>query len=236
MADQGGGAGKVIAWIFGGFCLLSLVCCGGAVLMFGVSEDSFVAVAGSGVPASETRDVTGFTGVLVAGSTDLEIVVGEDFSVALHADDNVLPLIVTEVVGTTLKISTTDSYSSGTDVRAVITMPAIAEVMIHGSGDIDVRGISGARFRAKIEGSGDVIAVGTVDVAIAEVSGSGDIDFYDLASTSAEVVVQGVGDVTVNASKELDVRIDGVGDVTYRGTPQVTKQISGVGSVTPRGD
>lgn len=234
MAEQGGGAGKLIAWIVGGLCVLGLVCCGAVVLLFQSVKSEFAGLPGSGVAASETRAVSGFTGVLVDGSTDLEIVAGEDFSVTLHADDNVLPLLVTEVVGTTLRISAKESYSAETQVRAVISMPTIDEVIINGSGDVQVRGVSGARFRAKIGGAGDVVATGKVDVAVAEISGSGSIDFDDLVSTRAEVVVRGAGDVYVAASKELDVRIDGVGDVTYSGAPEVTQKISGVGSVTPR--
>lgn len=55
--------------------------------------------SGSGNLATETRDVSGFTGVDVGGVFQVEITAQKEFGIEIDADDNLLPLIKTEVRG-----------------------------------------------------------------------------------------------------------------------------------------
>ena len=70
-----------------------------------VSDTTGVAmVVGSGIPASETRELPPFNRVELAGSNQVTIRVGGEQSVVVHADDNILDRVTTRVSGGKLSI------------------------------------------------------------------------------------------------------------------------------------
>ena len=79
--------------------LLVLPACG---LTFNLANSN--RVNGSGNTASETRDVSGFTEVSLEVPSTLYIEQGDTESLTIEADDNVLELIETEVVGSRLTL------------------------------------------------------------------------------------------------------------------------------------
>ena len=104
-------------------------------------------------------------------------------------------------------------------------------VAIHGSGDIDVKDLRAEKFKAEIQGSGDVSVAGRADEVEVEIQGSGDVKFEKLQAKRAAVEVQGSGDSTVNVSDELTVHLAGSGDVKYIGDPKVTQDGDASGKV-----
>ena len=66
-------------------------------------------VAGSGKVATETRAVVGFDAIALRGSITLELRQGEREGLELSADDNLLPLIETRVVGPPVNSNNTPS-------------------------------------------------------------------------------------------------------------------------------
>ena len=69
-------------------------------------------VAGSGNIVNENREVSNFKAIDVGGFFQVEIVAQKDFSVEVQADDNLLPLIKTEVSDGVLKIETSEKFNS----------------------------------------------------------------------------------------------------------------------------
>ena len=65
---------------------------------------SFGGVKGSGNVVKENRGVSDFTEIDVSNAIQVEIVAQKDFSVEVEADDNILPLITTEIRGNVLRI------------------------------------------------------------------------------------------------------------------------------------
>ena len=72
---------------------------------------NFGGVHGSGNVASDKRDLTGFRAVDVGGVFQVEITAQKEFSVEVEGDDNLLPLIKTEVDDGVLKIQTDGKLS-----------------------------------------------------------------------------------------------------------------------------
>src|SRR3982751_1352355 len=56
-------------------------------------------VKGSGHVVTESRDVPEFSGIDVGGIYKVDVTAQKDFAVVVEADDNLLPLIRTEVDG-----------------------------------------------------------------------------------------------------------------------------------------
>jgi hypothetical protein len=193
-------------------------------------------IQGSGVAKTEQRDVGKFDELSIQGGMDAVVTIGDQQSLTIEADDNILPIIETKVEDGKLIVQPAESYSSKTHVKLTITVPRLKGVAINGSGDVDVIGLNGAEsFAVAINGSGDVTAKGTAQSVSVAVRGSGDVKLQDLVAKNGKVAVAGSGDVTVNATDVLDVSVAGSGDVKYMGSPKLTKSIAGSGSVRKAG-
>ncbi|HEX7837536.1 MAG TPA: head GIN domain-containing protein [Kofleriaceae bacterium] len=194
----------------------------------------FTGIAGSGNAKSEVRQVGAFSAIDIAGATDADIAFAADSHVEISGDDNLVPLITTELHGDKLEIGTRQSVRPKLPLVAHITAPRINAVHVSGSGNITIHGVHGDNLTVSISGSGDIRGDGTVQQLTAKVNGSGDLELDQLAAERASVTISGSGDAKLAVGKSLDVTINGSGDVSYRGDPEVRKQINGSGSVIKR--
>ena len=110
--------------------------------LFGLKLEVGNSVRGSGNVRSEKRPVAGFSSVDVSGIFQVEIVSGKDYSVEVQADDNILPLIQTNVDGDTLRIEMGDKVSTRSDMIVRITAPNIERVETTGASKLTASGIS----------------------------------------------------------------------------------------------
>lgn len=85
----------------------------------------FKGVTGSGNIETAKRDVADFDRLEVSGVFDVEVTRGDAYSVEVTADDNILPLIRTEVDDRTLSIFADAKISKSSKLRVVITAPNI---------------------------------------------------------------------------------------------------------------
>jgi len=210
-------------------------------------------VSGSGTLKSETREVSGFTGIALSLNASVEIRQGGSEGVTIETDDNVLPLIETVVENATLKIrpTTRNTTFSTKKLKIVVNARNLDRIDIAGKGDIHAEalkvadlkaGISGAgdlRIKSleaealsiSIAGSGDFEAGGRADKVRANIAGSGDIKAGKLDAKAVEINIAGSGDATLWARNSLKVSIAGSGDVGYYGDAQLQNSIWGSGSV-----
>jgi carbon monoxide dehydrogenase subunit G len=229
-----------------GILLLPIVAMGCSITI-----NSQPPVTGSGVPLTETRSIENFESLSLATSADIVVTCGEEPSLTITGDDNLLPLITTNVVGNRLEIECDQNIRPRTQTTVQLTVPTLSSVSISGSGDITVKGMAATDADFSISGSGSIggdIAANSLDVSIAgngdvtctgsvpridiSVAGSGDVNLMNVAADNVEVSIAGSGAVAVNAEKSLDVSIVGSGDVTYSGSAQVSKSILGSGSIS----
>ncbi len=214
---------------------------------------------GSGHAATEKREVSGFHAVDLRGFGDLEIIQNDTEGLTLTGDDNVLPLITTEVdkEGTLrIGLKSNESVMTQEKLRISLSVKSLDAVALSGSGNVHARELKGkgaGEFGVSLAGSGNVtvekIEAGVLKVSLAgsgnvklggeapeqqvDVEGSGDYDTAQLKSKNVTLSVSGSGDASVWATDNLDVKVSGSGDVEYRGKPTVKKKVSGSGSVEP---
>jgi len=178
-------------------------------------------ITGSGHIVSQPRQTGGFDAVQTKGAVDLDIVIGAQTAVTVDMDDNLQPLIRTEVHGQTLVIDSTGSWTADHDPRVHITLPALTALAMQGSGDAVLKGLNGGDLALRISGSGDIDASGQVASLEVLLDGSGD----------ARVRVNGSGDVSLNVTQTLEASVYGSGDIRYRGDAKVISHVHGSGSV-----
>ncbi|MDH3283387.1 MAG: DUF2807 domain-containing protein [Acidobacteriota bacterium] len=193
------------------------------------------AIRGSGKIATETREISSFESLVVTGAADVELSIGEPLSLWIEADDNLLPLVTTDVRGERLVVSSRGSYSTRHGVRVRVAAPAVSSVKLAGSGTITIEGLDGGELELTVAGSGDIVVTGEVDSLDASVGGSGDIDGSRLVSRSVRARIAGSGDIDVHATEALTATIAGSGEITYRGDPpSIERSIAGSGSISAR--
>jgi hypothetical protein len=212
-------------------------------------------VDGSGVSATETRDVGEVTEVALTGGGTLIIVPGDTNRVIVTADDNVLPLVVTKTEGNKLTLTTKNGYAISEKVPITYTlfvkkleklsvtgsgtasgeglMGESLELSVTGSGDVTMKGLDQNAVSVRVTGSGNVALSGNANKLTAKVTGSGKVEANELKAGTADVTVSGSGDLNVWATDDLKVRVSGSGDVRYKGRPKIDEKVSGSGSVKP---
>ena len=189
-------------------------------------------VVGSGVRASQSREVAEFRAVRGSGSVDLIVRAGAERAVLVRGDDNLLERIETVVEDGELRVCVrSGGYRARQPLVVEISTPSLTALSLSGSGDAELSGLSGGDVSIQVSGSGDVRGSGTLDELEVSLSGSGDLNLSDLAARRVSVALTGSGDVQVRANEELTVALSGSGDVRYRGAPRVRKVVSGSGAV-----
>lgn len=188
-------------------------------------------VRGSGVRKTEQRDLPAFNSIDTSGAFDVEVTCQKFASFEIEADDNILPLVQTEVRDGVLHVTTTKSYSSTGGIKLRIEVPDLTSVKSTGAGKFNVSGVKNDKFEIQSMGAATVVASGQSKSVKISSTGAGKIDAHDLRANDADVSVTGAAGVDVYATDELDVNVSGAGRVTYSGNPKVNKKVSGAGQV-----
>jgi hypothetical protein len=188
---------------------------------------------GSGVSACDQREMAEFHSIEIRGPIDAKVRVGEERSVAVHADDNLLDHVVTRVEDglLILEMERDHNYRFDSDLCVEVGAPALDGLQICGSGDAEIQGLREGALRVSVAGSGKVSGSGAVDALTVSIAGSGDVSLFDVKARTASVSIAGSGDVELDVGEILSVEVSGSGDVRYRGQPRVTQSIAGSGSV-----
>src|SRR6059058_6495577 len=91
-------------------------------------------VRGSGVRKTEKRDLPAFTSIETTGAFEVEVTCQKPASFEIEADDNLLPLVETEVKGGVLRVTTTKHYSSRGSIALRIAVPNLESAKSTGAG------------------------------------------------------------------------------------------------------
>ena len=202
-----------------------------------------VAACDSGPPVTQTRTVgSEYTHLEVDGSLDLDVQLLNRPApgVQITAGEKAIDRIRTEVVDDTLRISTksrglTIGPDPLGDVSVSLGVSALSGLRVEGNAGVRLSGLSAKAFELRVNGSGDVVALGRVDNLEMESDGSADTDLSGLATQNADVRMDGSGDVDLRVARSLELVLEGSGDVTYRGGPTVSSRQEGSGDVTQVG-
>jgi hypothetical protein len=188
-------------------------------------------ITGSGVRLKEKREVASFTSIATEGAFDIEVVCQKPQSVEVEADDNLLPLITTEVSNNVLHIRSNRSYSVNDPIKVAISLPNLEGVSVSGAGKLDVAGIKNDKFEIDANGATTIRVAGETKLIDIDTNGAGKIDAHKLRSARGVVEAKGVARVDVNVTEQLEVTVSGPSHVTYEGDPVLNKTVNGPGTV-----
>ena len=212
-------------------------------------------IRGNGDEASEDRVITEFYELKSSGSFDVQITNGDEFSVVVNAESNIIPYIETYVTGNTLHLETRGLHNINNrlPMQVFVTTPQMRSIKQSGSGKITADYFESGGFELSVSGSGSISA--SVDAAVIDagisgsgkieifgsatqtnfnVSGSGRINSYDLETKNCDARISGSGSIYVSATDLVRATISGSGNVFYIGNPDIDTHISGSGRVISR--
>jgi len=211
-------------------------------------------IKGSGDITKQEVDISGAEKLIFSGLGEVIIEQGEENSLLIEADDNLIEYIRAEVSGDRLTIGFKKGVVSVIPTETpkfYLTIEKIENLKLTGAGSISGEGIDAdelviessglgiieieeidaEELMIEISGAGNVVMSGQAQEQKIKISGLGSYKAEDLISKDAEVEISGAGKATVYATETLDVNLTGLGSVEYLGDPSVTQKITGPGSV-----
>lgn len=208
-----------------------------AALIFTFSACRYLGkgVQGSGVRKTEKRDLGSFTAIQASGAYEMKVTCQQSASFEIEGDDNILPLIKTEVRDGVLHVHNEKSYNPSTVIVIRIGLADLNRFASNGAGDVSITNVKNDKLSINSTGATKIKAEGQTKFAEITVPGAAKIDASSLRVERAAVTVTGAAQVDVYASQQLDVTVSGVGQVTYSGNPPVVnKNVTGLGTVTKK--
>ena len=191
-------------------------------------------IAGSGKLERQKREVGSFSSISTEGAFDIEIVCQKPQSLEIQGDDNILPLISTEVSNNVLRIRSLHDYSTSEPITLKIAVPNLEGLSASGAGTLAVSGLKNDKLEIDASGAPTIKVSGETKVLDVDTSGAGKIDAHKLRATRAVVDSKGVSRVEVFAAEQLDVTVAGPSHVIYGGDPVVKQTVHGPGSIEKR--
>jgi len=180
---------------------------------------------GSGNVISEEREISAVSEVYVDGSGTLYLTQGEDVSLTIEAEDNLLKNITTQVIGDRLYIKQESnwlfSFLPTEPIHYYLTLPSVSVIEAAGSADVELETLTVDDLKIALSGSSDLTAV-TMQTADFQLSGSGsaDVSIETLESAALTGSFSGSSEVNivnlnadsfdVNASGSLDLQMSTV--------------------------
>lgn len=207
---------------------------------------------GSGNVINQTKSVKGVNDVSLDGTGTLIIQQGNQESLTIQAEDNIIPHIQSNVNGKKLSLSyDTNTPIPTKTVKFYLIVKDLSSISISGAGKVETGGLktqnlvistNGAgegnmsslninKLTVNLSGAGKMTMAGTATDQTITISGAGEYLARDLKSQSATITINGAGKGTLNVSNILKAIINGSGDISYLGNPQVSQQINGAGTV-----
>jgi hypothetical protein len=153
-------------------------------------------VRGSGDVTTETREVSGFTGIRLTGGGEIIIEQGDSEGLTIEAEDNLLEYLTSDVSGDTLELSIEEGYTLR-PTRSIIYRISVIDlegIEVEGGATITAENLSLDTLDINITGGGMLDLSGTVE---------------DMATRNGDQHRRG-GHLTVRA-ETLDVTINGAG-------------------------
>ncbi|MFD0992856.1 head GIN domain-containing protein [Tenacibaculum geojense] len=214
-------------------------------------------IKGNGNVINEKRPIDSFENVTVGGSFDVYLVDGKEGQVNLEGEENILPYIITEVDGKTLKIKFKNNTNIKTTRRLIVTVPfeqisavslggsgnvvvkkeiktSNASFSIGGSGDIEAM-VTASNIKGNIGGSGSIKLSGSTDDFKCSIAGSGSIHAYELTADNLKANIAGSGSIQTSVKTKIKANVVGSGSVYYKGNPKyVDSNAIGSGDVIKR--
>jgi hypothetical protein len=185
-------------------------------------------VKGSGIMKTEKRSLAPFDSLEVSCHGSIQVHTQGKEGLEISGDDNVIPLITTEVNEGILYIRSSKEYNSRDELVITVSAPDLKKFVFSGAGKASLSNVKNDRVEIALTGAGSLTASGETKEADITLSGAGSVDAKNLHAVNAKVNSTGVGSVEIYATGQLDAKSSGIGEINYFGSPKIVNRQAGV--------
>jgi len=154
---------------------------------------------GEGAVTGETRQIDAFSRIESSGGFHVAVGFGPASSMKVSAQANILPLIVTEVVGGTLRIRSSKGFTTSERVDVTLTTSQLERIELTGGSRGDVDGLAANAFDVALSGGSVLTARGTAKSLVLGVSGGSVGELEGLTASTIQVDLSGGSRVALRA-------------------------------------
>ena len=191
-------------------------------------------VQGQGPVTSETREVGAFSRIEASAGIRVVVRIGPSEAIEVTAQENLLPVIATDLRGDTLSIEASEDFTTLEPVTITVVVPALDGITLSGGSQAVIDGLDAESLELRIRGGAQVTAAGSVDSVELDAGGGATASLEDLSARVATVSMDGGATATLTASGEVSGTAAGGSRLTVLGDAVVSVEASG-GSVVARG-
>ncbi len=208
-------------------------------------------IRGNGNVKKETRTVSSFDAIDVSSAFDIYLTQGNNESLEIEADDNLLDVIITEVRGGVLKIYVKENIRNSKTMKAYISFKMLSSIELSGACDligqnnfkfdnldIEVSGASdiemnmtAAKVYLDLSGASDIEFAGSANTMVIDASGATDLHALDFEVKECSIDASGASTIRVFVTEDLSVDASGASTVRYKGKPGIQMDVSGASSI-----
>lgn len=218
--------------------------------VFTSAQGDHESISGNGKIITQDRNVSSFHAIRVNAGMDVELTQGSEVKLQVEADENLMPIIRTEVKDGVLEIYPEKSIRNAKTMKVHLTFKDLDGITANGGCDINSKGkVNLAKLETTLNGGCDIkldlkverlscthtggcdaIFTGEASECSFTVSGGSDVEATDLAIGDCTIVATGGSDVDVNVSGALSINAAVASDVTYVGSPSEVSKVASGGS------
>lgn len=203
--------------------------------------------------SDSTQDFEAFNQLTVEGELNITIKQGDQHSVQMVIDENLVEYINFEHSNKHLKVTTDDAYRliPTNQKQLIITVENLDELSLIGmvesevikfndkddlyiktSGNTKLSGVIDANtLSIKNSGNSDIKITGSAQQFTLHSSGASRFKGKSFEVSEADITISGAGDVAIFVDDHLKANISGAGKISYLGDPAVEQEISGAGTI-----
>lgn len=223
------------------------------ITFIGCTNSNAIGTKGNGKVITKDRVLETFTSIEASGAHNIFLTQNDTQSFKIETDENLEPLIITEVKNGVLKIYNKENIKNPTKLNIYINVKELNLIDVSGANDIVMQNTfkttnflikcSGAcDMKIKIEtsnlkinssGAGDLDIQGSTNDVIYDISGAVEIKAYELICKKAKIDMSGAGSLRINVSESISGSASGACSIFYKGNPTLNNlSKSGVASFT----
>jgi hypothetical protein len=192
-------------------------------------------VKGSGIMKTEKRSLAPFDSLEVSCNGSIQAHTQGQEGLEISGDDNIIPLITTEVNNGILYIRSSKEYNSRDKLVILVSAPDLKKFVFSGAGKANLSNVKNDRVEIALTGAGSLTASGETKEADITLSGAGSVDTKNLHAVNAKVNSTGIGSIEIYVTGQLDAKTSGIGEINYYGSPKiVNRQAGGIGKINER--
>jgi hypothetical protein len=206
---------------------------------------------GNGEVAKESREVyEEFTEISASEGLDVYVTQGDNFTIEVEADENIIDLIGTDIKNGKLRIHAIENIGRATK-RVHVSLPSVTGLYASSGADLYTQNVirankisldasSGAGIKAALvadeveadtSSGADIRIEGEAVLFYADASSGSDIKAKDFTVRTCHADASSGADISVNVTESLIADASSGADISYVGNPDVQKKKSYSGSV-----